>query len=124
MYNWDLEGTEVERNLYIDVTVGNIFDESYINNTSKTRAWLLDKKEKKKSEKYDNVVNVKGLAFEVMGGMSKNTKQVLQRVAGKLEDRTNVVKSIQMNRLRSKILAVMMKQQANQILKCYNMIEI
>ena len=124
VYNWDLEGAENERNLYIDITAGNIFDSSYVNNTSKERAWLMNKKEKEKSQKYENAPNVKGLAFEVMGGMSTNVKAVLQRIAAKLEDRTNVVKSIQMNRLRSKILAVMMKQQANQILKCYNMLEI
>ena len=124
VYNWDLEGNENERNLYIDITVGNIFDSTYINNTSKKRAWLMDKKEKDKSQKYDNAPNVKGLAFEVMGGMSKNVKAVLQRIAAKLEDRTNIVKSIQMDRLRTRILAIMMKQQANQVLKCYNMHEV
>ena len=80
------------KDIYIDITVGNIFDSSYINHTSKERAWLMDKKEKEKSVKYECALNVKGLAFEVVGGMSSNVKMVLQRTAAKLEDRTNVDK--------------------------------
>ena len=121
--NVNLEGSENERHMYYDVTVSNIFEASYINNTSKTRAWLLGKKEKEKSKKYNNMPNVKGLALEVMGGMSDNLREVLQLLAGKLEDRTNIVKSIQMNRLRAGILGPMMKQQAHQVLKCYNLVE-
>ena len=123
VFNWNLEGDENERNMYFDVTVGNIFEASYINYTSKTRAWLLGKKEEEKSKKYGNTPNVKGLALEVTGGMSDNLNEVLQVLAEKLEDKTNIAKSIQMNRLRSSILSHMMKQQAHQVLKCYNLLE-
>ena len=123
VFNWNMEGDENERNMYFDLSVGNIFDSSYINSTSKTRAWLLCKKEREKSKKYGDAPNVQGLALEVTGGMSGNLNKVLQVLAERLENKTNIVKSIQMNRLRSNLLAHMMKQQAHQVLKCYNLLE-
>ena len=96
-------------NVYFDIAVANIFANSYINNTSKYKLWLSKKKERGKHMKNRNDPNVIPLAIESMGAIGPEFKKVLQRLADALSLRTNIPYSIMMQRIRSNVVAEMMR---------------
>ena len=66
-----------------------------------------------------NNSDIRGIGMEVLGGMSKNGSKLLNRLCAQIELRTNIKKSVLINRFRSKLVAIMWKQQAKMILECY-----
>ena len=115
--NYNLNGRN--ETVYFDVTIGNIFDDSYIKNTSKERGWLNNFKEKQKSDKYQNVHNVIGLAMEVTGAISPNLKALIMQISKRLETTTNVHFTTLINRIRSQIIATLMQENAKMIYKSF-----
>ena len=101
--NWNLGDDEIGK-LYMDITIGNIFADTYVSKCAKKRLWLAEELESRKEEKYKNKDNIKGLGLEVLGGMSDNFKAIIQRIAENLELRTQIVQSIWMNKIRSTIM--------------------
>ena len=101
--------------LYIDVTIGNNMARSYIEQTSVKRAWLANELEYKKNEKYP-VLNCVGFGMETIGGMSKAFKGMLQHCAMRMESRRNAPWTLWMNRLRSRLYGVLMKENSRMIL--------
>ena len=109
------------RDLYVDITVANIFAPSYIQLASKERLAIAKKKEKDKFEKYNKNNNIQGIAMEVSGAMSQNGKQLIHNIASRLELRTTIPQSIWINRIRSTLIAKMMYHNARMIIQCYNL---
>ena len=114
IHNWDF-GDEKVGKLYIDVTVGNIFAESYVNECALKRLSLAEKLAKRKNEKYKNRDDIRGLGLECLGGMCKEFKAILQRIAEAMELRSGVARSIWMNRIRSRLMIELMMQNAKLI---------
>ena len=100
---------------YFDVVVGNIFANSYINNTSKSRLFLANDKENKKILKYKSINYFIPLAIEVMGGIGDRIKYVLQNIADKLSKMKKIKYEIMINRIRKNIIATLMKSNAKMI---------
>ena len=61
------------------------------------------------------------MGIECLGGMSKRFKGLLQTMAGALEDRTDISRSVWMNIMRSKIMMEMMFYNAKMVQACYNL---
>ena len=102
--------------LYLDIVVGNIFAKSYVDKTSKTRLWLATEKERVKLEKYHHKKDVKPMALETMGAMGNTFKNILQIIADRIATRRNQPYSIVMNRIRTRLIAILMKYNCNMIL--------
>ena len=61
-----------------------------------------------------------GVGMECLGFMSKNGKKIINYVAERLALLKNEPKSIWINRIRSNLLAVLMKENAQMVLQCYD----
>ena len=101
--NWSFKDEEEIGNYYIDITVGNIFCDSYLDGCCGKRLWLAEKLAAMKNDKYKNRKDIQGLGLEVLGGMCVEFKGILQRIAELMEQRTDVAQSIWMNRLRARL---------------------
>ena len=113
---------EIDKNLtYFDLTVGNIFSKSYIKNTSTTRLYLAKFREKEKEKKYGNHKDIHGLGLECLGGMSPKFKELLQDIAEQLENRTEINRSIWMNKMRSRLMMELMFYNIRMVQQCYNL---
>ena len=119
--NWKFDEKNIG-SLYIDVTIGNIFTETAVKGCSLKRLDLAEKLSIKKDKKYQNRDDIRGLGMECLGGMAKEFKALLQRIAADMENRTGIDKSIWMNRLRSRIMIELMLQNAKMIRKSSNLI--
>ena len=117
--NWMQSDDEPE--YYMDVVVGNIFADSYVNSVSQRRLGLATFKEQKKKEKYNHKENIIPLAMEVMGGLGKQFRLVLQKISNRISDRTNKPQPIIMNRLRKNIIAKLMKANCHMILSAVDL---
>ena len=102
--------------LYLDIVVGNIFAKSYVDNASKSRLWLATEKERSKLEKYQHKENVKPMAMETMGAMGNTFKNILQIIADRIATRRNKQYPIVMNRIRTRLSAILMKHNCNMVL--------
>ena len=109
------------RNLYVDITVANIFAPTYLKRAAKKRSIIATEKEKHKLKKYQDCPNIMGIGFECMGAMSKNGKRLINYIAERISLLKNIPKSLMINRIRSNLLADMMQSNANMIIKCYNL---
>ena len=107
------------RNLYIDFAVCNIFAGTYIDIASKKRGYWAQEKEKCKDNKYCKDPNIMGIGIECLGYISKNGKKIINYVADRLSLLRNESKSIWINRIRSNLLAVLMKHNTKMIMQCY-----
>ena len=102
--------------IYLDITVGNIFAGSYIKMAQK-RMGLAKELELKKSQKYGNRADIMGLGYESLGAMSKNFKIIIRTIADRLEFKTNVIANIWIHRIRAQLNAKLMKFNAKMILE-------
>ena len=105
--------------VYFDITVGNIFAESYIHNTSQERGWLAGFKEELKKNKYLQRSDIQGIGMEVLGGISKSGKNLLRQLADRIFLRTNVTQSVLINQMRSKLVAILQKNNAIMIKEAF-----
>ena len=101
---------------YFDAVVGNISAESYIKSSSKERLWLAKKKEDAEILKYRDLPHFIPLAVGVMGGMGDRFKFALQNLAHKIATINEIAHSVMMNRIRNKIIAVLMKYNAKMVI--------
>ena len=101
---------------YFDTVVANIFAATYVNKTSKERRWLAQKKEDDKILKYKDLPHFIPLAIEVMGGMGDRFKFVLQNLADKIGTINKISYPVMINRIRKKIIAILMKCNAKMII--------
>ena len=106
---------------YFDLTVGNIFCDSYIKKTSTERLYLAKFKEKEKEKKYGNKVDIWGLGLECLGGMSPKFRILLQDVAEQLESRTEISRSIWMSKMRSRLMLELIFYNTKMVQQCYNL---
>lgn len=60
--------------------------------------------------------------WNCLGGMAKEFKALLQRIASNMENRTGIDQSIWMNRLRSRVMIELMLQNTKMIRKSSNLI--
>ena len=109
---------------YFDLTVGNIFSNSYIKKASMERLYLAKFKEKEKEKKYNNHKDIKGLGLECLGGVSPNFKELLQDIAEQLENRTEINRSIWMNKMRSRLMMELMYYNTKMVQQCYNLFSV
>ena len=56
-----------------------------------------------------------------MGAMSKNGKNLIHEIANKISIIRNTDATLHVNRIRSNLLATMMKHNANMIIKCHDL---
>ena len=61
-----------------------------------------------------------GVGMECLGFMSKNGKKIINYVADRLALLRNEPKSIWVNRIRSNLLAVLMKNNAQMVFQCFD----
>ena len=108
------------RDLYIDFTFVNILAPSYVKIAAKYRGKVAEQKQQHKLKKYQNNPNIMGIGIETLGAMSSNGKKLINEIAKRLEIKNNIDQSIHVNRIRSNLLAIMMKHNASMIIKCYN----
>ena len=62
-----------------------------------------------------------GVGIECMGFISKNGKKIINFVADGLAILKNEPKSLWVNRIRSNLLAVLMKNNTQMMMKCYRL---
>ena len=123
-WKFDNDGNELDDaigDMYFDVTVGNVFAQSYIKHTANEKLWLAKEKEKEKKKKYDDRDDICGLGLECLGGMSPKFRLLLQCMAGQLEERTEINRSIWMNRMRSRIMMELIFYNCKMVQACYNL---
>ena len=106
--------------MYFDITVGNIFCDTYINGAARKRLYVAELRQKEKDKDY-NQDDINGLGLECLGGMSLRFKGILQTMAGALEERTDICRSIWMNIMRSKIMMELMFFNTRMVQACYNL---
>ena len=104
--------------LYLDVVVGNVFAESYVKSAARERLWMAKEKEKQKLNKYNNEDNIKPMALESMGAMGPCFKKMIQDIAHRISERKNKPFSIILNRIRTRIIAILMKYNSSMIFSC------
>ena len=110
--------------VYIDVTVGNIFADKYISHTREKRAWLAEDMENRKERKYHNNYEIVGAGLEVLGGMSKSLRALIDHIANVLDTQTVYPAAIWKNQIRSQVLTTMMQYNANMIRSCRYVIDL
>ena len=109
---------------YFDLTVGNIFCDSYIKKTSKEKLYLAKFKEKEKEKKYGNRNDIWGLGLECLGGMSPKLRILLQDVAEQLESKTEISRSIWMSKMRSRLMMELIFYNTKMVQQCYNLFSV
>ena len=87
--------------------------------TSKKRGYWAQEKENFKNNKYCKDPNIMRISIECLGYISKNGKKIINYVADRLSLLRNESKSIWINRIRSNLLAVLMKHNTKMIMQCY-----
>ena len=92
-----------------------------ITETSKIRGYWAKEREKRKDSKYHNTPNIMGVGLECMRFMSKNGKKIINYVAERLSLLKNESKSLWVNRIRSNIVAVLMKHNTQMMMQCYKL---
>ena len=99
---------------YMDITIGNIFCQTYISGAAKEMFYVTNIKEKQKYQKYPNVPTLEPMVMDTMGGFGKIFKRNLQKIAHKLA----LLKpyAIIINRLRTKLTAMLHQQNAKMII--------
>ena len=118
---WKFDKLNKIGRMYFDVTVGNIFCKTYVHGAANQRLCVANKKEylKDKDNKFREDCN--GLGMECLGGMTNRFKGLLQTLAGALETRTDISRSIWMNIMRSKIMMELMFYNTKMVQACYNL---
>ena len=111
IYNWRYDDDSIGR-LYVDLTVANIFCKSNLRDGCKKRALVAENYAVAKHNNYRNKDDIIGLGLEVLGGMSKNLKSLFGVIAEKLEARTDIARSVWINRIRSQFNGHLMLQNA------------
>ena len=111
--NWDIESGE---DASIDVIVCNIFAKSYVKKAANERLATATLKEKQKQDKYLNQSDVIPVAIEVIGGLGICFKECIQLIADGIAIKKNQPYGIVINRMRSKLIAIMMRENARTIL--------
>ena len=81
---------------------------------------VAEQKQQYKLKKYQDNPNIMGIGVEILGAMSSNGKKLINEIAKRLEIKNNIDQSIHVNRIRSNLLAIMMKHNASMVIKCYN----
>ena len=95
------------KDLYLDITVGNIFAPSHLA-VSQRRIGLAKQLESLKAAKYGFRSDIKGLGYEVLGGMSPNFKLILNEIGTQLENNSCVPREQWIHRLRAQLNARLM----------------
>ena len=97
--NWDQETGEA---FYFDITIGNIYCDTYYKQAAITRGYVSNKLEENKYKKYDNIKNIIPLTMETTGGYGQSFKLVLKRLCKRIEIRKQLKFEIVTNRVKSK----------------------
>ena len=139
-YNWNANNNEYERvdgipgdiwvekwsddnkhDTYFDVTVSNVFAATYIKKAAETRLYTATLRETEKIKKYNNNQSVIPLAVETMGALGNKFKNILQKLAERISLRKNQPYNVTMNRIRTKIISILMKENAKMMLSSITM---
>ena len=104
------------KELYLDIVVGNIFNKSYVRRAASERLYVASQKEIIKIKKYGYKDNIVQLAVETMGAIAKKFKNILQEVADRMATRRNKPYNVIISQLRAKIIGKLMKQNVEMIL--------
>ena len=95
------------QDLYLDICVGNIFAPSHLT-VAQRRIGLAKQLQEMKSRKYNHRPDIKGLGYEVLGGMSPNFKLILNEIGTQLENNSCVSREHWIHRLRAQLNARLM----------------
>ena len=109
--------------IYIDITVGNIFAVSNIGKAAKARLAVAKDLENKKRNKYYNNTQVHGFGIEVLGGMSECFRNLITYLSEVLGLQTPYPATMWKNQIRSQVISVLMKWNAEMMKSCINVIE-
>ena len=106
-----------DRDVYLDVVIGNPYCASYLKNTSKERLWLAKEKERVKHAKYNHAPNVLPMAMEATGAVGPEFRRLLAYLASTISRRKSIPYPITMHRIRSKIIAMMIRCNTKMVLR-------
>lgn len=119
--NWQLDEKGTIGTMSFQLEIGNIFEKSYIANTSSQQLYLANllQKNLQIDVKYKNRKNIPitGLGLECLGGMSNQFEQLLCTVGRALEDKT-VTQSECMQRFRAEIMTELMFWNVKMVESC------
>ena len=101
---------------YFDISVGNLFAATYVNQAANTRLYVASKVEEGKRRKYGNMGNIIPLAMETTGGFGVEFKEVLKDLAKRIECRKNIPAEYLLHRIKAKLTAVLMKDNAEMVI--------
>ena len=101
---------------YMDVVVGNVFAKTYIKDAAEKRLSTAIKWEEKKRGKYKKNNDILPLAIESAGGIGHQFRQVIHQMAGKISTRKEIELPIMINRIRSNVIAMLMKHNAKMVI--------
>ena len=101
---------------YFDVTIGNVFCKSYINEAAKDIHYISKLKEKQKKMKYSNVLTMEPMVMDTMGAFGESFKINLQHIAKRVALLKQSPYSIVINRMRTRLTAILHKYNAKMII--------
>ena len=78
-------------------------------------------KEKEKEKKCSNNNDTWALRLECLGGMSPRFEEFLQEIAEQLEARTEISKSMWMNKMKSRLMMELTFYNSKMVQQCYNL---
>ena len=96
--------------------IGNIFAPIYYKYAAKAKLWVARDKEQMKKNKYANRQDIYPLAMETTGGTGRIFRGILKSMAHRIGTRKQVPFEIESHRIKVKLIATLMKEQANMII--------
>lgn len=99
------------------MVIGNPYCPSYVKKASAERMWLAKHKERVKHEKYNNAPNVLPMAMEATGAVGPEFRALLRFIADKQSTNTSIPYPVMMHRIRSKIVATMIRCNTKMVIR-------
>ena len=101
---------------YMDITIGNIFCDSYYKSAAKQMYYVTNIKEQQKYRKYPNVSTLEPMVIDTMGAFGEVCKRNLQKIAHKIAMYKQKPYPIIINRIRMHLTAKLQLHNARMIL--------
>jgi hypothetical protein len=103
--------------IYLDITIGNNFNKSNINDAKSGIGKLAQVLENKKGKKYRNKDDISGLGMEVFGAQSESFKFVLHQISKQLANMSVLSNTEWLHRIRSKMIGYLMFENCMMIIE-------
>ena len=104
---------------YFDITIGNIFCDTYIKGAAKEMHHVTRLKARQKHQKYSHISTMEPMVIDTMGGFGEQFKINLQHIAKRISLHKQAPYSIIINRLRTKLIAILHQHNANMMIASF-----